>query len=236
MKLIRKRRLRTAGIALLASLVTGLGSVWADGATRFDHEVREDFFAGFSGDYERFERGMKKCEDVLAANPDHAEALVWHGSGLFGKSGDAFRSGDMAKGIELWTRGLAEMDRAVELEPDNIGVRAPRGATLVVATREIPKERTPELLERAIADYEQIMKLQEPEWRQTGTHGKGELLAGLAEAYDRLGEEAKARSWYERVLAEVPDSPYGATARQWLTASDRASRPKAAACQGCHVE
>jgi len=32
---------------------------------------------------------MKACEETLAQNPKHAEALVWHGAGLFYQSGKA---------------------------------------------------------------------------------------------------------------------------------------------------
>lgn len=233
---IHFRSIRSAAIAAAALLAVSFSALSADEPVRFDEKVREDFFAGFSGDMERFERGMATCEKILAQNPDHAEALVWHGSGLFGRSGQAFQSGDMAKGIELWTTALGEMDRAVELEPDNIGVRIPRGATLIVATREIPKERVPELLARAIEDYERVEQLQKGYWADVGSHGRGELLAGLAEAYDRMGQPEKAQTYYERVRAELPDSPYGATAKIWLAADDPAQRPTRAACQGCHVE
>src|SRR4051794_18787746 len=47
---------------------------------RFDFLVREDFFAGLAGDREKFQRAMKLCEDTLAKNPKHADAMVWHGS------------------------------------------------------------------------------------------------------------------------------------------------------------
>ena len=49
---------------------------------RFDMVVRADFFAGFAGDEARLAKGMATCEEVLAVTPNHAEALVWHGSGL----------------------------------------------------------------------------------------------------------------------------------------------------------
>ena len=50
-------------------------------AERFDMEVRNDFFAGFSGNKEALDRAMQKSEAVMAANPKHAEAMVWHGGG-----------------------------------------------------------------------------------------------------------------------------------------------------------
>src|SRR4051794_6416832 len=106
-------------------------------AERFDVEVRNDFFAGFSGNKEALDRAMQKSEAVMAANPKHAEAMVWHGGGLMMLSRTAFQSGDTHKGSELFARAQKEMDDAVALEPDNVGVRIPRGAVLMAAGRGI---------------------------------------------------------------------------------------------------
>jgi len=66
---------------------------------RFDLDVREDFFAGFEGDRERLEAGMKKCEEVIAEDSKHAEAMVWLGAGEVFLSGQSFQKGDVAKGM-----------------------------------------------------------------------------------------------------------------------------------------
>src|SRR5262245_20290847 len=58
----------------------------ADPTQRFDYLVREDYFAGLAGDQAALERAIKTCEEALAKNPKHAEALVWHGSGLMLRS------------------------------------------------------------------------------------------------------------------------------------------------------
>jgi hypothetical protein len=69
---------------------------------RFDHVVRNDFFAGMGGDQQALARGMKTCEEVLAKNPKHAEALVWHGAGLMFHAGREFTAGNNQKG---WRNG-----------------------------------------------------------------------------------------------------------------------------------
>jgi hypothetical protein len=102
---------------------------------RFDLRVRTYFFAGFAGNQQALDRAMKLCEEELARNPANAEALVWHGAGVFFQSGKFFQAGDPAKGGEFWQRGLAEMDNAVKIAPDNLGVRIPRGAVLLTAAR-----------------------------------------------------------------------------------------------------
>lgn len=97
---------------------------------RFDMLVRADFFAGMFGDTARLERGMRFCEKVLAKHPRHAEALVWRGGGLLSRAALAYEKGDSVLGDQLFQRGLKEMDDAKRLEPDNIGVRIGRAATV----------------------------------------------------------------------------------------------------------
>jgi len=71
-------------IAATAAFGIGIGSALLSAPPdRFDHVVRNDFFAGFAGDEEALERAMKVSGETLAANPEHAEALVWHGAGLY---------------------------------------------------------------------------------------------------------------------------------------------------------
>jgi hypothetical protein len=142
---------------------------------RFDMVVRADFFAGFGGDEARLARGMEECERTLAASPNHAEAMVWHGSGLAYQGGMAFLRGDGQAGLELWNRGLAEMDRAVALEPDDVGVRIPRGAMLLQATRNMPPPMAKPLIEKAIGDYERTLALQTASgaFAALGSHPRG---------------------------------------------------------------
>src|SRR5215472_17505263 len=104
------------------------------GQERFDLKVRTYFFTGFQGNQAALDKGMKITEDALAADPQNAEALVWHGAGVSFKSGQAFATGDAQKGMELWRQGMAEMDKAVALAPDKVGVRIPRGASLLATT------------------------------------------------------------------------------------------------------
>jgi tetratricopeptide (TPR) repeat protein len=200
---------------------------------RFDLVVRTDFFAGFAGDQARLARGMAACEEVLASTPNHAEALVWHGSGLAFNAGQAFQKGDMKTGGELWQRGMEEMDKAVALEPDNVGVRIPRGALLLQATRNMPPDMGRPLLEKATGDYEHVLALQSAYFSTLGDHPKGELLFGLAEGYSRLGNGEKARGYFDRLIADAPTSGQVPKAQTWLATG---ALPKSAGlgCVGCH--
>jgi hypothetical protein len=110
--------------AILMGAVALLGAETA----RFDHKVRDLFFAGFAGDKESMAKAMTLSEATLKENPDHAEALVWAGSGIFFQSTEKFRTGDMAAGMALFQKGTGMMDRGAALEPKSIGVRIPRGS------------------------------------------------------------------------------------------------------------
>jgi hypothetical protein len=193
--------------------------------------VRTDFFAGFTGDMARFERAMTLCETILANSPDHAEALVWHGGGLAFRSGLAFQSGDFQKGGELWGRGMAEMGRAVSLEPDNVGVRIPRAATLMEASRQMPAAQAGPILKLAVDDYERVLALQSAYFDKLSDHARGELLFGLADGWARLGDKDKARDYFTRLTSTATGSGRVTYAKAWLDGAPPASVGR---CVGCH--
>lgn len=201
---------------------------------RFDFRVRELFFAGFAGDQAALERGMKICEEALTANPRHAEAMVWHGSGVVFMAGQAFQRGDVKKGVELWDKGLGEMDRAVDLEPNNVGVRIPRGSSLLVVSRFASDAATKRsLLEKGVNDYEKTLELQKSYFSQLSAHARGELLFGLAEGWSRLGNVDKSRAYFQRMADEIGDSPRGKQAIEWLK-TGKLSQTDPMSCTGCH--
>lgn len=207
-------------------------------AQRFDLLVRADFFAGIGGNRERFTKAMKLCEETLAKNPKHAEALVWHGAGLLSQGGWAFQKNDVQNGLRLWQQGLKEMNDAVALEPENIGVLIPRGAVLLEASKRAkPEAQAKSLLETAVGDYEKVLKIQQPYFDQVGTHARGELLSGLAEGWHRLGDPNKARDYFERLTKEAAGTAYATKAQAWL---EKKTLPQnhsdARSCTGCHVQ
>jgi tetratricopeptide (TPR) repeat protein len=200
---------------------------------RFDYVVRNDFFAGLSGNRAALDRAMKKCEETLAANPRHAEAMVWHGSGTLYLSGVAAEGGDFAKTAELYKKGLDEMAAAVAIAPDNVGVVIPRGATLLTASHTVPGDNGKELLRMGLADYEHVYQIQAPRFDKLPGHARGELLFGLAEGYTRLGDLGQARQWFEKLAAvDDPENGHLGQARDYLKTGSLNGTVK---CAGCHV-
>jgi tetratricopeptide (TPR) repeat protein len=225
-------RILSSIVSWFLTLLVGI-AVQAQDPARFDMQVRNDFFAAFAGDQTAFARAMDACERTLADDPKHPEALVWHGSGLTFKAGLAFRKGDTQTGMELFARGTSEMDDAVALAPDNVGVRIPRGAVLLTATRTMPAAMARPLLEKALSDYERTLEIQEPYFKELGEHPKGELLFGLAEGYSRLGQLDKARAYFERLTQDAPGSGQTVRAKEWL-ATGTLPKISGTGCIGCH--
>ena len=214
----------------LLIIVAAAGLGIAATPDRFDLKVRNYFFAGFSGDSESLDKGMKMCEETLAEDSKNAQALVWHGAGLYFRSGQLFQQGDPQKGMELMQRGIGEMDQAVELAPDSVGVRIPRGAVLLTGSRFIPDPAIARpLVVKALSDFERSYELQLEQLDRLGTHPRGDLLIGLAEANARLGNDEKAGVFYDRLEKDLPGTPYAKKAAQY-----RETKVTQTGCLGCH--
>lgn len=227
-----QRRLFFLAAATFAFLGGALGNLLSQ--ERFDHLVRNDYFAGFSGDAAALERGLRASEAVLKNNPNHAEALVWHGAGLFYQSGQLFQKGDQAKGMELYGQGIAEMKRAVALAPNSIGVRIPRGAVLLNASRNMPPAMAQTLREDGLGDYLAAYELQKDQMDKLGTHPRGELLFGIADAYSRQGNAEKAAEFFALITQLLPDTAYARRAAKW--SETKQPLPVAqTTCLGCHT-
>ena len=204
----------------------------ADSATRFDLVVREDYFAGFNGDTKALERGMKASQEVLKDDPKHAEAMVWLGAGQVFLSGQNFSKGNVVDGMKMWQEGLAKMDAASELEPDNIGVLIPRAAVLMPASRNLPKPIREQVLNGVLANFLRVYEQQKNGLDKIGEHPLGELRMGLADVYRSLGKSEESKAQLKAILEELPDTEYSAEATKWLDAKPTAKL--AHNCIGCH--
>ena len=223
-------------ITLVATL--GLvGMVWAVQAQqRFDpFQVQLDMFAGFGGNEERFQRAMTATETELAANPNNAAALVWHGMGVALLSEREFQKGNLQGALAQLQKGMAEMARAAELEPDNIGVRIPRGSALKEMSRNMPPEMAAPILETARTDFQRAFDLQQARLDEVPTpHPLGELLQGLGDIYSRQGKADEAAKYYAMIEQRLPGTEYARRAAEW--AQTRQPLPQAKAqCIGCHT-
>ncbi len=232
---------RTIKLTFVTALLLSVSLTFAQKQTalRFDHLVREDFFAGFTGDTEALKRGMAKCEEKLKAEPDHAEALVWHGAGLQFLAIPYFQKpNEMQKGIAMYQQGEAEMDRAVQLQPKNIAVLIPRAAHYIAYSRYMPDpNEQAKMLPKVISDYEEVYRQQQSHFDKLSEHARGELLFGLAEAYLRTGGEANRAKAQALLKLVQKEKSYAKEATSWLqTAPDAKPSTFFHNCVGCHAQ
>jgi tetratricopeptide (TPR) repeat protein len=222
-------RWRSLGLAILAAAGVAAASLAQE---RFDYQVRDDMFRAFGGNEAALKNALAMIEEKLSEDPDHAEALVWRGAAQYWQAGRAFGAGDIAGARALAATGLADMDRAIALQPRTIGVLVPRAAVLLTAARnQLDPERARDLAARAAADFETAFAIRRPAFQQLGQHNRGEYLSGLAESWALAGDADKAESYLRRILAELPNSPYAERAAAKLGDwNDR--RPLN--CQSCH--
>ncbi|HEX8847430.1 MAG TPA: hypothetical protein VF791_22490 [Pyrinomonadaceae bacterium] len=205
-------------------------------APRFDALVRDDFFAGMMGDASRLERGMKFTEEILAVNPKHADALVWHGGGLLARAAQAYAKGDVSAGDSLWKRGLKEMNDAARFEPHNMRVKIGRSATLIGLAQSGWDSSDAEgraLLLSALKDYEKVYQWQKPFFRKLSMHSRGELLFGLASGWSILGERRKALKYLRLIIEECRGTKYEREAQRWLNITPLPVVQHD--CTGCHI-
>lgn len=222
--------MRAWSVLLLAFAV----GVAALAQQRFDFKVREDMFAGMDGDTAAFDRAMTLIADTLAATPDHSEALVWRGDGRLFLAGQAFQRGAVAEGLKLSADGIADMERAVSLAPNDIAVRVPRATGLQPYARGLrPFDRAAadKLTAIAIGDFECVVAASQARWSKLSEHGRGELLGALADGWLNLGETAKANAYLDRMVSELPGTAYATNVAK-RRADPAGSVPLT--CLGCH--
>ena len=189
----------------------------AEPPAHLEPQLLNEFIAGFRGDRAALDRAMTAAQKLLDSQSENAEAAVYLGSATLVVSGRAFQEqNDMQKGMELWEKGNALMDKAVQLQPDNIAVRNLRGTTLLMASRQAPADWQPPLLDKCLADFNRILDLHKDHFAALPERVRGELLASLADAYDRAGDKEKSHAQLDRIVKEMPGTEYAKRAEAWL--------------------
>jgi len=127
---------------------------------------------------------------------------------------------------------MADMDRALALEPRNVGVLVPRAAVLLaVARNQRDAARMRELAAQSAANYESALALRQSAFPKLAQHNRGEYLSGLAESWALAGNKDTAEAYLQRILAELPNSVYAERAAAKLANWDD-QRPLH--CLSCH--
>lgn len=199
--------------------------------------VREDIFAGFlAGDMPRFEAGMAKVDRELRASPSNTDALAWRGGGKLLRAIRAHESHMPDAFTRLYSDARGDFAKALEIagsQPAAGGVFAIAGGSYVVFADRFPPDLRREAWTRAQENYQALRDLQKPFFDQLPLHMRGEVLAGLAQAAQRLGDAETATRRLAELIAALPASVYATRARRWQEQPAIAAKTSLT-CQTCH--
>lgn len=161
---------------------------------------------GASGNKESVEKGFACLDTLLALDPTNAMALAYRGSLWTMRGRDAWwpftKMSDVDKGID-------ELDKAVDLAPENVSIRLVRGINSV---------RLPSMFKRlgiAIKDFYYLVNL--PAFPQFDAHLKSTIYYWSGFAYKQDGQPEKAKELLQKAIDIAPDSENARNARQELS-------------------
>jgi hypothetical protein len=205
------------------------------GAQSFSFEqMRNDLFAGASGDADALRRAISSAEQMLKERPGNPQAMVIHGwAGVIAASQER-QKGDAARAADLSQRGMMEINEAVQLAPDDPFVRIMRGILMQAGSRGVPPEMQTPMLETARSDFQRVFELQENGLDELGAHRLGELLQALGDVHSRLGRASEAERYYAMIWQKLPNTEYARRAYEWMQTKEPLPREKTA-CIGCHT-
>jgi hypothetical protein len=198
--------------------------------------LREDIFAGFlQSDLTRLARAEKNIELLLASRPgERASVLAWQGGTVMTRAVLATEARQPDQFQRQYARAQELFAEAARLGPDNVGVFAITGGTLVVLADRLPEGQRAAGWQQAYGAYQQLWKLQGTTIEKLPLHHKGEVLSGLAQSAQRTGRLDELNTHLDRILTLLPDTPYARRAQQWK--DDPAARAQAKlTCQTCHA-
>ncbi len=145
-------------------------------------------------------KGPAALQHALQLNPNHARALATLG-GVEAMMGSLFKAPRMA------AKGVADMNRAVEIAPDNTRIRLQRAFSGL----SLPDELRNNAAEAEDLDF----VIEAADWGQPADY----LRIMRGDLYFELGKTDQARAMYQTV--ETSDSPAAAAARTRLAAMEQ---------------
>ncbi len=162
---------------------------------------------GVEGDKKAVKRAKKLFQKLLEINPQNVEALAWYGSVLTLRGRDVLFP---VSKLGYVSNGIKKMDKAVELVPDNIGVRMIRAHNSL---------NLPGIFHRikiAITDFEHLLTLRQEKQQEFSKALLAKIFLGLGSAYKKKEDIIKARENWQKAVEVLPDSMEAEMARKLL--------------------
>lgn len=197
--------------------------------------VREDIFAGLLfNKMEQFSRGEKNINLLLEQRPSaKADLLAWKGSAALYRAVRAHEDNKNEEFERYYKQALENFSEAAKVDSHSGGVAAVTGGTFGFLADRLPEQYRAAAWSQAYDAYQALWKQQSAFVDKLPLHIRGELLAGLAQSAQRTGHTQEMEQYLDKIVTQMPDSPYASVANQWK------SDPKSAAttsmtCMTCH--
>jgi len=114
-------------------------------------------------------------------------------------------------------------------------VFAVRGGVFTLFSDRLPPELRQEGWRKVKDNYGALRQAQSRFFGRFPVHLRGEILSGLAQAAQRLGEEEESRTRLNEIVQSLANTPYAARAKRWQEAPETASKTSLT-CQTCHED
>ncbi len=150
---------------------------------------------GVAGNDDAVDKGFACYDKVLALDPSNAVALVYRGSLWTLRARDAWWPFTKMKDVD---KGIDEMDKAVDLAPDNVTVRLVRGINSV---------QLPSMFHRlsiGLKDFEYLIS--DAKFAGFNPHLQSTIYCWAGIAYNSDGQTAKAKELLQKAIAADPNS------------------------------
>ena len=139
---------------------------------------------------------------MVKRDPKDARALVWLGNGQTIKAIRANLMGQRADATTLMAESRKNVDAAVALQPTNYNVYMMRSTTLYAQAQYAPTIPVPRSnWEHIRDDCQALIKEMGPRMDGASTHVQGEAYGEMGIAYLHLGDKAKARAAFTKILS-----------------------------------
>ena len=200
--------------------------------------VREDLFAGYmDGDMARYAQGVKKLDAFVAKNPNAPDGAGWQAANALFEAARAHEAGDRAGFDKHYAKAQELFSRAATLAVQDTGGRAAVFA-ITGGSHTAVGDRLPEPYRRTAwtkvrESYTSLRELQMPAFDKFPPHFRGEVLSGLAQAAQRLGEAEKATKLTQELVEALPNTPYAVFGKRWLDKPETMAKSKIT-CVSCH--
>jgi tetratricopeptide (TPR) repeat protein len=150
---------------------------------------------GVAGNDDAVDKGFTCFDKILQIDPSIAVALVYRGSLWTLRARDAWWPFTKMKDVD---KGVDEMDKAVDLAPDNISVRLVRGINSV---------NLPSMFHRlpiALKDFEYMMS--DARFAGFNPHLQSTIYCWAGIAYNSDNQTAKAKELLQKAISADPNS------------------------------